>query len=101
LDRFVDQELKYEDTRRVQSSNLDYMIQAHSYGRANDVAIDSSGKRIEYPERLRAAAAADEALRDKVLAASRVPVHARLPSATLALPRKDSSERRISFKRSA
>jgi hypothetical protein len=101
LDRFVDQELKYEETRRVQSSNLDYMIQSHNYGRANDVAIDSSGKIIEYPEKLHAAAALDEAVRGRTHAASRVPVHARVPSATLVLPRKETSLRRIDFKRSA
>ena len=97
----MEQELKYEDDRRAAGSNLDFMIESHSYGRTNDVAIDSSGKRIEYPEKLRAAAAADDVTRHKALAASRRPVHARLPPAVLALPSKDSSRRRIEFKRSA
>lgn len=101
MDRFVDQELKYEESRRVQSSNLDYLIQANSFGRESSVAIDSSGKRVEYPERLRSAAAADEARRLKAIAASRVPVHDRLPVATPTLPKKETSLRRMNFKRSA
>ena len=101
LDRFVEQELKYEESRRVQSSNIDHLIQANSFGRESSVAIDSSGKRVEYPERLRTAAAADEARRQRALAASRVPVHARLPVATMSLPKKETSQRRIDFKRSA
>ena len=101
LDRFITQELKYEDNRRNNSENLDYLIQAHSFGRENSVAIDSSGKRVEYPERLRSVAAADEAQLTQARAALRVPVHARLPTAALKLPVKETSQRRIYFKRSS
>jgi hypothetical protein len=85
----------------VQSSNFDYMIQAHSFGREKSAAIDSSGKRVEYPDRLRSIAAANEDRREKTRLASRVPVHARATSVTLALPNKEASRRRIDFKRSA
>ena len=101
LDRFVDQELKYEDSRRVQGSNLDYLIQAHSFGRESSAAIDSSGKRVEYPDRLRSAAAADDIQLAKARAALRIPIHARQPAATLAMPKKEAGQRRIDFKRSA
>jgi hypothetical protein len=101
LNRFIEDELKYEETRRIQGSNLDYLIQARSFGRESSVAIDSSGKRVEYPQRLRSAAAADDNLRQKAIAASRLPLHDRLPFATPSLPKKQMSARRIDFKRSA
>ena len=97
----MEQELKYEESRRAQGSNLDYLIQAHSFGRESSSVIDSSGKRVEYPDRLRSAAAADDAQLAKARAASRIPVHARLPSATLQMPKKEAGQRRIDFKRSA